>query len=405
MQRRRELAVRSFKIVMIGTILVPVVIFSFSAWQHYNAISRLADERISRSLDIALEHAEKVFQSVDVLLSSVNEISQGRSDQSLRLYEAQLNMRLKSMIGAIPDVRSIWLFDRNGKPLVTSLVYPAPDLNNSDRDYFVAQRDKTMGTYVGTVLRPRVGSEIFFSVSMKRYDSSGEVTGVTAAVVSPSAFESFYQRLAKNSSASFAMIRADGQVLARYPIAITPGIVLPETSGFRRAVAQNPDGGQYTTVSGVDGIERRFEIKRLGRLPIYATSSLEASDIRTEWYGWVALQLLFGMPIVCLLFFLEYLALRRTQDFYSEAARREAAEAGLRQSQKMEAVGQLTGGIAHDFNNLLTIIIGNLDSLARQLPEGSKLHQRASNAANGAQRAAQLTHRLLAFSRRQPLDR
>ena len=389
---------------MIATILIPALIFCFAAWEHYSAVSRLADERISRSLDIASEHAQKIFQSIDVLLSSVGEITQGRTDQSLRLFQAELNMRLKTMVAAIPDVRSIWLFDLKGKPIVTSLVYPAPDLDNSDRDYFVAQLDKSVGTYVGNVLIPRVGSEIFFSVSMKRYDSSGEFSGVTAAVVSPLAFERFYERLTRGSSASFAMIRSDGHVLARYPTAITPGIVLPESSGFRRAVAKNPDGGHYTTVSGVDGIERRFDIKRLGHLPLYATSSLETSEIRMEWFKWVAGQLLLGIPIVCLLFFLEYFAFRRTEAFYQEAARRESAEAGLRQSQKMEAVGQLTGGIAHDFNNLLTIIIGNLELLARQLPDGSKLHQKASNAVNGAQRAAQLTHRLLAFSRRQPLD-
>ena len=404
MQRRRALAARSFVAVMAATVLVPIIIFCVAAWQHYRAISQLADERISRSLDIASEQAQKVFQSINVLRSSVGEITHGRSDQTLRLYEAELNMRLKAMVGAIPDVRSVWLFDANGKPLVTSLVFPAPDLNNSDRDYFIAQLDKAMGTYIGTILRPRVGNEIFFSVSTKRYDSSGEFSGVAAAVVSPLPFETFYQRLTRGNSASFAMIRSDGQVLARYPTAITPGIVLSESSGFRRAIAENPKEAHYTTVSEVDGIERRFNVKRLDNLPIYVTSSLDTSEIQTEWIKWAVTQLLLGIPIVSLLFSLEYFAYRRTEDFYSEAARREAAEAGLRQSQKMEAVGQLTGGIAHDFNNLLTIIIGNLESLARQLPEGSKLHQKVTNAVNGAQRAAQLTHRLLAFSRRQPLD-
>jgi PAS domain S-box-containing protein len=80
-------------------------------------------------------------------------------------------------------------------------------------------------------------------------------------------------------------------------------------------------------------------------------------------------------------------------------------EEALRQSQKMEAVGQLTGGIAHDFNNLLQIIIGNLDTLQRNLaPEPVRLQRAANNAIGGARRAAALTQRLLAFSRRQPLD-
>lgn len=80
-------------------------------------------------------------------------------------------------------------------------------------------------------------------------------------------------------------------------------------------------------------------------------------------------------------------------------------EEALRQSQKMEAVGQLTGGVAHDFNNLLQIIIGNLEALLRNLPENSGRLQRAATLAmNGARRAASLTQRLLAFARRQPLD-
>ena len=77
----------------------------------------------------------------------------------------------------------------------------------------------------------------------------------------------------------------------------------------------------------------------------------------------------------------------------------------LRQSQKMEAVGQLTGGIAHDFNNLLQIIVGNLETITRNLPaEMGRLRRATSQAMTGAKRAAALTQRLLAFARRQPLD-
>jgi nitrogen-specific signal transduction histidine kinase/CheY-like chemotaxis protein len=84
----------------------------------------------------------------------------------------------------------------------------------------------------------------------------------------------------------------------------------------------------------------------------------------------------------------------------------ERAEEALRQSQKMEAVGQLTGGIAHDFNNLLTGILGGLDIVKRRIADG-RFHDvdRFLDAATvSANRAAALIHRLLAFSRRQSLD-
>lgn len=88
-----------------------------------------------------------------------------------------------------------------------------------------------------------------------------------------------------------------------------------------------------------------------------------------------------------------------------EVARRAMAEDALRQAQKMEAVGQLTGGIAHDFNNLLTVIIGGLDTIKRsKSSDQARIARAVDMALQGAQRAANLTGRLLAFSRRQPLD-
>ena len=80
-----------------------------------------------------------------------------------------------------------------------------------------------------------------------------------------------------------------------------------------------------------------------------------------------------------------------------------AAQEQLRQSQKMEALGQLTGGIAHDFNNLLTVVVGGLDLLAKRL-EDEKLRRYATNALTAAERGARLTGQLLAFSRVQRLE-
>jgi PAS domain S-box-containing protein len=97
---------------------------------------------------------------------------------------------------------------------------------------------------------------------------------------------------------------------------------------------------------------------------------------------------------------------RLTQEADTAAAERDRAEEALRQAQKMEAVGQLTGGIAHDFNNLLTGISGALEMIQIRVAQGRVTElAKYSHAAQGAvRRAAALTHRLLAFSRRQTLD-
>jgi signal transduction histidine kinase len=88
-----------------------------------------------------------------------------------------------------------------------------------------------------------------------------------------------------------------------------------------------------------------------------------------------------------------------------EAMQREKLEETLRQSQKMEAIGQLTGGLAHDFNNMLAIITGSVDVAQRRLKRGeTAIEKYLDTAMEGASRAATLTHRLLAFSRQQPLQ-
>lgn len=87
-----------------------------------------------------------------------------------------------------------------------------------------------------------------------------------------------------------------------------------------------------------------------------------------------------------------------------DVSKRYEKDERVRQSQKLEAVGQLTGGIAHDFNNLLTVILGNAEMLAEELEDRSDLLTLANQTASAAQRGAELTGRLLAFARRQALE-
>ncbi len=104
---------------------------------------------------------------------------------------------------------------------------------------------------------------------------------------------------------------------------------------------------------------------------------------------------------------LESKVAERTQSLEAEMLRRQETETTLRQVQKIETIGQLTGGIAHDFNNMLTVIMGNLDTVQRRmekLGDAAKIKQPVANALQGAKNAANLTQRLLSFSRQQALQ-
>jgi signal transduction histidine kinase/ActR/RegA family two-component response regulator len=145
---------------------------------------------------------------------------------------------------------------------------------------------------------------------------------------------------------------------------------------------------------------------------VYVSVARSWSSIVAQWRGLVATHLIFGVPATIALVVLCMLLARRAQRdrtataaLQAERQQRETAEEALRQAQKMEAVGRLTAGIAHDFNNHLTVISSNIELLKRRMPpDAHPLVPLADAAMQGVQRAAALTHRLLAFARQRPAE-
>jgi signal transduction histidine kinase/CheY-like chemotaxis protein len=403
MRVRRDAAIRLLKTVLVASIVLPLGLFSYASWMTYRDVFDRADAQLLTTLDIMSEQANKVFQSVDLSFAALKAVVGSLSNEEIKASEQALHLKLRELDTALNTIDALALVDKDGQTLVTSSIFPTPQsLNVADRDYFKAQVERDAGTFIGSVVQPRVRPELLFGVTKRRELRNGEFNGVAVILVVPKIFSEFYQRLARDTNASLSLVKADGAILARYPA--PPGNIyrFGPNSGFIRNVTTHPEGRTVTTMSA-DGIERRISYRKLGYTDLYVSDGIPTSAIRDEWLWAIAAHLIFGIPATILLFTLVLLTMRRTQEFYAEAERRDLAEQALRQAQKMEAVGQLTGGVAHDFNNLLTIIIGNLGIAKRGVVE-ARAERALNNALTGAQRAAQLTQRLLAFSRRQPLN-
>ena len=194
--------------------------------------------------------------------------------------------------------------------------------------------------------------------------------------------------------------------------------------------ARTPTGPKLRETLGLIAASEREDLRR--RMAATRVSGTR-SDQLTEWLGWLAVAIGVGAIVLGWLAFraiserlaavreadseasrasqLEQAVRERTRELSQayeqlkeESAEREAAEAQLRQVQKMEAVGQLTGGIAHDFNNMLAVVVGGLDLARRKLTGPRReVEFHLDNAMEGATRAAALTRRLLAFARAEPL--
>jgi two-component system, NtrC family, sensor kinase len=405
----REMTVWLLRVAIAAAVIVPCLLFAYASWLSYHSANALADERIVRSLDVQQEQAVKAFQLIDNALNAAADLVAGFSDEQIKGEERRLHFEFRKLVGSAPVIQSIWIYDPTGVPLVTSWVEQPPARSFADRDFFQAHLRSGSGLFYGKVYTSDFNAQPFFTVS-RRLEHEGAFTGVLEVSVLPSNFVRFFSTLAYTQGLQYALLRNDGAILARYPDGPEGAPdVLDEHTGFRRTIARVPNGGLYTTTSPVDQIERRFGVRRFDNTPVYLSAGIASSTIQSEWLSGMASHLVFGVPATLLLFLALLAGLKRTQRLHQEIDRRLAAEEALRQSQKMEAIGQLTGGVAHDFNNLLTIIIGNLETAQRQMARwGDETHQkvalRLENAMHGAKRAATLTRRLLAFARQQPLN-
>ena len=224
---------------------------------------------------------------------------------------------------------------------------------------------------------------------------------MVAVAVLPQYFEEFYALIGRSPGSLYALLRADGRFLARYPERPDQG--LQPGSALHTTIAQGR-GRSIQTIrrSQIDAVERRVGHRKLEGFPVYVVAGIDSSAIRGEWMATMASHLVFGLPATLFLLLIIGVALRRTRRLHAEAERREAAEAALRQAQRLEAIGQLTGGVAHDFNNLLMIVSGSVQRLRRDLT--SEKHTRLLDMiTNATNRGESLTRQLLAFSRRQML--
>jgi two-component system NtrC family sensor kinase len=399
-------AIRVLQLMMVASLVLPAVLFAYASWLNYRHEYDIADERIDRSLDILHEHTLKVFQTVERAIAEVDEIVRDMPDDGIRAKQNEMHDRLRQIVDALPQVRAIFIVDRDGAPLVSSQFAPIPpEFHASDRNYFKVHVAGHAGIYVSDIITPRQANfgAPFFILSRRRPSTDGSFKGVTAVSVLPQYFEEFYAVLGRNQGNLYSLVRDDGKFLAHYPPLPDRRRALQSGSGLHRAISAGWERVIYTIPqSQLDGVERRIGYRKLEGFPVYIVAGIDASAIRAEWLTTMGSHLIFGVPATFGLLVILGIALRRTRRLNAEAERRESAESALRQSQRLEAIGKLTGGVAHDFNNLLMIVSGSVQRLRRDLSDEKhvRLLDMITTATN---RGENLTRQLLAFSRRQTL--
>ncbi|MBL8264813.1 response regulator [Steroidobacter sp.] len=296
--------------------------------------------------------------------------------------------RLQRVMGANPAWRTIVLVDAQENQLVFDLRRPLGEPSELSAAHAQALQEirEHAAPMAGSVTAaPEALAWVYAPVI-----SSGELRYMLGAGVSPQVFQELLTAVAEPGTTA-AVVDRQGTFVAR-TLSFETRVGTPATQFVRDAI-RDADRGFYrgTTYEGLKNFTA-FHTSPWSQWSAHLAVASTMVDVPTTW-SFVAAALA-GLGALLLGGTLILLVLR-------DMAERRRAEETLRQSQKMEAVGQLTGGIAHDFNNLLTAVIGNLDMIRTRVQDNERLRRMADNALEASRRGAKLASQLLAFSRSQ----
>lgn len=397
-------------------LLLPAFLTAWFAWHHYQTVIGEAEHMAQRSVVALQEHTANVMDTHSMILLQAAAMTQGRSWQSIA-SDASLEKNLAHLASHFDQVAVIGMADSNGTVRVNSADSAKP-ISIADRDYFQVHKNGSVkGLFFSEVFVGRLTGNRQFAVSIARTDTAGAFDGIIYASIPLDYFTEFWTQFAPASGYLVPMIREDGVVLTRYPKP-QPVRKLDPAGPFLTHIRQ-ANKGIYTAVSRVDGIERINAYSQVKAYPLYISFSIEKRLITKQWRDAMFPAIFVGLAVMACMIALWYLVVQQSyrqrtstlqwrktaKELETAIARREDAEAALRQGQKMEALGQLAGGIAHDFNNLLTGVVCNLQLMRTHLVQGNLDAVSSSiNAAESAtDTATAITHRLLTFSRRESL--
>jgi signal transduction histidine kinase/CheY-like chemotaxis protein len=400
---------RLLSVMLALSLLVPLAAFAALAWKSHSDVYAMAETRLRDTTDGLREHALKVFETNQLVLGHLNTLLHGRTRDEIANSRA-LQTQLVELVDQLDQLNSIWVNDRDGRVMLTSIRFPAPAVSTDDRDFHQALKERDRGLYISETFLGKTTGSRTFSLAVRRTGVDDLFDGVIAAALDVTYFLQFWASAKPGMIHSVELIRGDGSRLVRLPdVPIATGVA-PDLM----AALAGAERGRLKTASAVDGTERIHAWRKLGQFDAYLVGSIDPATIRGLWLRGLGLQAAFAIPASAVIFLTTLYAVRRArrerrmaEELARSIERRDKAEEQLRQSQKMETIGQLTGGVAHDFNNLLTIILGNLEILERQIDgarDSGRMQRALGFAKRGADRAAALTQSLLAFSRRQPLE-
>ncbi|MDO9706794.1 hybrid sensor histidine kinase/response regulator [Paracraurococcus lichenis] len=394
-------------ILLLGlSVLLPLALFTWTAWSEHRQALAEAEQGAARTVAALHEHAARVLETNELVLSEVTRQTEGRPWEEIA-RDGRLWTYLLRVAADLNQPVDITLADAEGRVRMTTTRFPAARgdslAGQEDFEVLCSRQGWThVGVQAATAVAPRQ-----ITLSRRRVAPDGRFDGILRVGVPVGQFTAFWGRFAPNIRYVVTLARSDGQVISRWPAQSYPERVPTDGPFLRNALAQRE--GHFSARSLIDDVERISAYAQVRDYPLHLVFSVDTAAVLEGWRDRVLLLGLYTALAVVALLGMAIMAVRQYREqrdmvrqLEAESARREQAEAALRRAQTLEAVGQLTAGVAHDFNNLLQAIRSGLYLLSPRVPEASRKVLDASLQA--VDRGAKLVRQLMVFSRREALQ-
>lgn len=402
---------------MLLALALPFSLVILFCW--YQLVQQLdqAKDTAARSVIALEQHAANVLDVHTLVLRQLDDLTRGKSGSQIG-NDARLREEVTNLTKDFLQISVVGMADADGRVWLNSVRKATNGFSVADRDYFLAHKNgAAKGLYISEAFTGRINGARQVGMSLRRNTPSGEFDGIIYTTIPLAHFTKFWKDFAPTDGYLIPLIRTDGTLIVRYPSLGSSARLSPE-GPFMKHVRQSPRG-LFTAASQIDGVERINAYSQIKSYPLYIAYSVGTALVLRDWWRESAMALAIAICLALTLGALWLAVVRQSHeqrvaatrwrriagDLEREVARRQQAEEAMRQSQKMEVVGQLAGGIAHDFNNLLAAILSNLQLMHMRIgqnrTEGLLRYVQAAESIVG--KASSMTQRLLAFSRRQTL--
>lgn len=323
------------------SLVLPPAVAGAIAWRSYELTQERALAEGMQMVSILREHAMRVFEVQEQVVAQIDSVATGLSWDEIAASQP-LHARLKALADASPHIDGLWLVRPDGRTAASADFFPMPYSPVTEREYFqvLSARDVT---HLGRMIQGQLKGNLNFNISRRRTppvgSPPGTFDGVILVTTSIDFFADFWRGvLGEQAPHVVGIVRADGEILARYPTLSAPPPRISADSPFYTLATSGQESGHYNFPAS-DGRERTYFQARLGPYPAFVIVGFDNAAVLEPWRRTTAVVVVLAVLTAATLAAFVKLARRREDRLHAEVLRRRYAESTLiAKEEHLEAV-------------------------------------------------------------------